>query len=173
MDSKSISLTLDDARQALEFCNSYDRARTLWALSWELPVPDWLTLLGDEWSVCDNLWRYRRQFLRILNMASPAELQLMMTTEEREAHARLPERFVAYRGCYPHNRNGLSYTLDKDIAQRFPTLNRYRQEGQDALLVTALTWRDKSVLKLDRNEQEVIAIRRRIVGATPLPRSVR
>lgn len=88
----------------------------------------------------------------------------MMTGEERAALARLPAVVTVYRGCYANNKRGFSWSLDPAIAATFPTLNRYRQVGQP-LLIRATVERDAILaLKLDREEQEVIAERPKIVA---------
>src|SRR3546814_13249726 len=60
----------------------------------------------------------------------------MMDAAERALYDEFPEEVVIYRGCYALNKWGLSWTTDRAIAERFPTLHRYRQDGQP-LLVTA------------------------------------
>jgi hypothetical protein len=79
-----------------------------------------------------------------------------MTAKERKLLSRFPEVVTIWRGCYEANGRGMSWSLDADVAARFPTLNRYRQEGQP-LLIEGLVARDRIVfLKQDRDEQEVV-----------------
>lgn len=53
----------------------------------------------------------------------------------------------------------MSWSTDKATAERFPTLTRYRQDGQP-LLVTARVAKDRVIaLKHDRAEAEIIALR--------------
>lgn len=55
------------------------------------------------------------------------------------------------------NQDGLSWTLNREIAISFPFLNRYRTD--QPMLLTATVSRDRiAALKLDRDEQEVIVI---------------
>lgn len=81
----------------------------------------------------------------------------MMCAEERAALAALPECITVYRGCYAVNRAGLSWTTDRALAAGFPALARYRRRVERPLLRTGIVRRDRAVLKLDREEQEVVA----------------
>ncbi|MDE2137929.1 MAG: hypothetical protein KGJ68_10875 [Gammaproteobacteria bacterium] len=150
-------ISLDDALGASRLANSFTRIRTV-VLS---PVsrPDWFRLLGSEWSVCDSVWSARGVIRSMLLEASREELDLMMEPEERAALALLPERFTVYRGCYAVNRAGLSWSTDRSIAERFPRLMRYNRPGEQSILRTGTVARDRVVLKLDRDEKEIIAAR--------------
>ena len=79
----------------------------------------------------------------------------MMTLEERELYQTLPEQFEIFRGCGPDNMEGACWSLDPDVASRFPTLHRYQQT--EPLLVTAIVQREQVLaVKLDRQEAEII-----------------
>jgi hypothetical protein len=117
---------------------------------------DWFRLLGEHWSVCDNLWRWRALLRPILADATREHLDAMMTAQEFSALTALPERITVYRGCYRINRSGLSWTVDRNLAERFPRLTRYSRPGDHPLLLTAVVPRERAVLKLDRGEAEII-----------------
>ncbi|MBW3168178.1 Arm DNA-binding domain-containing protein [Qipengyuania flava] len=82
---------------------------------------------------------------------------LLMNEAETAALADLPEKFTIWRGCYQLNQRGLSWSLDRDLASRFPTLHRYRQDGQPLLIEAVLQREEVIALKLDRSEAEVVA----------------
>jgi hypothetical protein len=67
----------------------------------------------------------------------------------------LPEEFRVYRGCAEFNKAGVCWSLDREVAAKFPFLLRYCVENP--LLISA-TVQKSSVLavKLDREEAEVI-----------------
>ena len=69
----------------------------------------------------------------------------------------MPEVITIYRGCYPNNQSGLSWSTDKEIAAGFTLQNRYQQPGQPRLLLEARIRREHAILLLERNEQEIIA----------------
>jgi hypothetical protein len=136
------------------------------SLSWQMKRDDWLTLLGENWSTCDNISEWwddllDTQFADLTE--SPLDFRHhMMTADEGAALKALPENVTIFRGCYADNKRGLSWTLDKATAAKFPTLHRYRQNGQP-LLIRACVARDEILaLKLDRREAEVIARRPKI-----------
>ena len=81
----------------------------------------------------------------------------MMGSKEMRALRALPEIITIYRGCYPNNRSGLSWSTDKEIAAGFTLQNRYQQLGQPRLLLESRIKRGHAVLMLERNEQEIIA----------------
>jgi len=159
------------ARERLRFCNSYNRLDTLIVLAdifdgHLLEPSEWLRLLGEEWSICDNIaqWSFALDDTPFSDLAEYPESwrHCMMTPDELAALNALPPLVTVWRGCYAHNKRGLSWTLDRDVAQRFPLLHRYRHVGQP-LLIRAEVARDQILaLKLDRNEAEVIAIRPKI-----------
>lgn len=144
-------------RKALLHADSYARIDVMMDAFSDLPRPEWFVLLGEAWSGFENVARWRAELRFILKRASREELDAMMEQPEREALALLPERITVYRGCYALNRSGLSWTLDRAQAERFPSLLRYRVTDQQPILRIGTTARNRVVLKLDRKEQEVIA----------------
>lgn len=152
-------LTLDDAREILTWRDSYSRLRELVYLASRSAQgrgpsrAEMLTLFGECWSVCDNLGRG----LEILKVILPdGAAPEMMTADERAALAALPEIVTVYRGADRGvNEDGLSWSLDRAVAARFPFLMRYR--ARRPVLLTATVRRDLIVaVKLDRQEAEVI-----------------
>ena len=89
-----------------------------------------------------------------------------MDNEERAALRALPKVVMIYRGCYELNRDGLCWTLNEEVARRFPTQNRYLGDGAALLLTAEVDRGDIIAVKLDRGEQEVIAYQPRIVAET-------
>ena len=75
---------------------------------------------------------------------------------------------TVYRGCYDCNRDGLSWSLSERIARGFPTLNRYRREGDVPLILVGKTDPKRAVLKTDRKEQELICADVRVTSETEL-----
>lgn len=84
----------------------------------------------------------------------PQTWEIHMTAFETSGHR------TVYRGCYKDNKWGLSWTLSRELAKGFPMLWRYRQNGQQPLLVTARARKENVIaLKTDRGESEVITWR--------------
>jgi hypothetical protein len=160
------STTFDEAKNACLLASSYQRIRAVFDCLGELPQLEWFRLLGEEWTVCDSIWHMRGVLRLLLRRASRAELDAMMEPSEREALAQMPETFTVYRGCYQINLPGLSWSLERAIAEQFPTKMRYCRYGELPLLRTGVVRRD--VLKHDRAESEIIAPTVKIVCLEPI-----
>ena len=131
-----------------------------------MEAPEWLTLLGEEWSSCDNISQYADELwdtpFCFLADEPLKQRKYLMTDQEIEALEGLPDVVTVYRGCFKNNKHGLCWTLDRATAEKFPTQHRYRQNDQP-LLIQASIRRDLILaLFLDRNEAEVIALRPKI-----------
>jgi hypothetical protein len=150
-------MTLEKAKSIIKFCSATTMLPTLLGtLQRVMNFHDWRTLLGEVWTKCDNVGAYREELQRAMfPTGQPHTCPEMMTQEEREALAALPELVTVYRGCGPENVIGCCWSLDRETATIFPTLVGYRQESPR--LVTATVRREGIVaLKLTRNEKEVI-----------------
>jgi hypothetical protein len=117
----------------------------------------WFAQLGEYWTICDRIAPHRARLREILRGATRAELDAMMTHEERQALDALPEHITVYRGCYAFNRAGLSWSTDRATAVRFVSLNRFHHPDHAPILRIGLARRSRLALKLDRTEAEVIA----------------
>lgn len=147
------------ARTMLTFENSYSRMGQALNLKGLLPLCDWLKLMGKNWSCCDNVSAHLPRLKRALPKKRP--LFDMMDGAEIAAYNALPDVVRIYRGCSERNKAGVSWTLDRDVATRFPFYERYR--SRSPLLITATVRKDQIIaVKLDRNESEIITF-----GAVP------
>jgi hypothetical protein len=125
----------------------------------------WLTVLGETWTGCDNIREYSASLRRMLGTAGP--LLPMMNAEDRTGYKDLPDRVTVYRGCSARYMRGASWTLDQQVARKFPFLDWYRVS--DPVLVTA-TVRKEHVLAvfLGREEQEIVTFKARRVSVERL-----
>lgn len=159
---------------ALRLADSYGRLDVLFeiasdALALDEPLDEFWKLLGEEWCVCDNIAAHTEWLRELMCDAEREHLSLMMDEDERAQWDKLPEELTVYRGCYEFNREGLSWSLDPKIAATFPMLFRYQQPDQQALLLTMQVEKARTVLKLGRDEREVIVPELgRIVSATSI-----
>lgn len=122
------------------------------SMDWNL----WLATVGSNWSSFDNVWGHREELLTLLQGSTRKELDLLMDEDELSWLFKMPEIIKIYRGCYEINKHGISWTTKREIAEEFPTLNRYKIEGETPLLLEATFPRSHAVLKLDREEFEII-----------------
>lgn len=147
-----------------DLTNSFNRMDMMLLLRRHMRVADWWCLLGEHWSSCDRISSHKERLRRYLSTARRPHLDAMMTDDELGAMESMPDAITVYRGCYAANIDGLSWTTSKDVAERFPTLNRYRRPGQRPLLIEGAAMARRAVLKLGRQEHEVISPSVRIVS---------
>ena len=148
--------SLETHSRPLGMVGSYRRLEYLLDLipDGEKPNEDWFRLLGNWWSVCDNMHRFRYALAKILQGATRRELDAIMDQEEMERFKELPETIRAYRGCDLQDRDGLSFSLSHDMARSFPFRHRYYAEWP--AVFTADIPKSRAVLNLSREEDEII-----------------
>ena len=152
-------------RTALEsaamWANSYGRLPVLLNLAPSNGCGDemwntWFSVLGDQWSVCDNIGVHKASLYRLM-VKHRHRWPEMMTDEERAILADLPGTVTVFRGCGPKNKFGLSWSLSREVAERFPFSNRYRTT--EPRILSARVPKKRIVgIKTDRNEDEAIAL---------------
>ncbi|MDP9052204.1 MAG: hypothetical protein M3O31_16015 [Acidobacteriota bacterium] len=157
-------MTLEQAREQLIFTTSHQRLDEIMEMLWDLGTADWLTILGENWTSCDYIAPYRDKLRKWLGSEGP--IMEMMTPTEQAAYAALPEIVTVYRGCGPSNLRGASWSLDRDVANEFPSFARYRT---DVPVVVTARVRKSHILavKLDREEAEVITFSARAIKTEP------
>jgi len=171
---------MTSTREALRFCNSFNRLPTLISIWFgqygDIEASEWLRLLGEEWSVCDNIGEFADDTRGVSLWDTPLgdvltgglDGSAMMSAAEQDAFAALPDKVEVWRGCYANNKWGLSWSLDRATAEGFPALHRYRGEGRP-LLVRAMADKSKiAALKLDREEIEIITHRPRHISTSKI-----
>jgi hypothetical protein len=160
--SMSPTTTIDEAvEEIFRACNSYERMDAVLDLLGDIDFSDWLAVLGQIWSSADNVGLYRDDLVEVLTdwMDNPhTVIPELMTPEEMAAFEALPDEVTIYRGCcVANNRSGLSWSLSREVASRFPFLTRYR--ASDPVLLTAKVPKSRiAAIKLERDEQEVIVV---------------
>lgn len=158
---EELSSDLDEAREwIMTRCGSHERMDAVMYLHGQMDFGEWLSLLGDIWCICDNIGLYKEDLVWIFKEWLDEPLTLipeLMSPEERAAFEALPDQVTIYRGCGPHNKDGLSWSLSADVAVRFPFSMRYGTD-QPMLLTTTINKSRIAALKLERNEQEVIVV---------------
>ena len=160
-------MTLAGAERLLTYHDSYSRLRQIIRFAGMMNRRSWLRLLGEYWPISDNLHSWRD----VLRLFVPSRTTLLlMNEEERAAWHDLPAVVTVYRGCSDINMDDLSWSLCPEVATRFPTLGRYTPPaGHRPLLVTGQVAKSRiAAVKLDRSEQEIIAIHVRQVSVEQL-----
>ena len=140
---------------SFRYNNSYERLGSI--LNTYLPMDILYACLGYEWTVCDNIASHGRTLQMVLQIASRKQRHLMMNDKELEEWHKLPDTLTIYRYCYANNQVGFSYSLNKEVAESFTTYLRYQQQGnKQKYIVTASFPKQYAVLKLGREEEEII-----------------
>lgn len=151
------------ARRALEYSNSYTCGLILVPVLWHRPS-DW-QLLAEHWSRIDNVHTHRvhfdklfREYRRDHGFPIREVMAYAGNVGAQAVYAALPDVVTVYRGCYEHNLQGLSWTLNRAIAERFPFQNRYKHPGLQPLLVTGRVKKSQiAFIECGREEAEVVA----------------
>jgi hypothetical protein len=129
-----------------------------------LSFEEGLRLLGEHWSCSDNIREYIPALRKLLGTYGP--LRAMMNSEENAAYDALPDTVTVYRGCDASVLTGASWSLDQNVANSFPFLNRY--EVPSPMVVKARVKKNRILaLKLGRDESEIITFSARRIGVQP------
>ena len=159
------TVAYEEACEIVRFADSYSRLEIVLSLHSRMQNNDWFRLLGEMWSICDNIASHRLSLRNLIGTKGP--VREMMDEAEETAYDLLPETITVFRGCGAHNMIGASWTTDRSVAERFPFQRRYRTK--DPFLVTGRV-KKKNILavKLDREEYEIITFSARRVAVEPL-----
>lgn len=170
-----IPVDVDGWSNALLRCSSYERIPVLVYAAPYMAAADWLALLSDNWENCDNIGEHVVDLMSFTPLGdlttdlAPLRSHLM-NEDERAALAALPDEVTVYRGCYALNKWGLSWTTDRAVAERFPTLHRYRQDGQPLLVTARARKANILAVKGGRDEAEIICYRPKHVSTRHIAR---
>ena len=165
-------MTYDEANNRLVHCDSYSKMDEILRLAKDYWGPSelWLRILGECWSGCDNIFAYKNILKNLMPQEGP--VLEMMSDDELAVYETLPDTVTIYRGCGKKNKNGASWSLDRDVAAKFPFLNRYQVDNP--MLVTAKVKKCHVLaVKLCRNESEVITFNAKPVKVEPLNDSIK
>lgn len=110
-------------------------------------------ILGHVWENSENIWQNKKGWIKLLTNRENS--LLMMDEDELKVYNSLPNIVTVYRGYIPNkNKNGLSYSLDKDKAVWFS--ERFGKNG--AVFTKQVIKSDIIAYKNGRGEKEVIIL---------------
>jgi hypothetical protein len=110
-------------------------------------------ILGKVWENSENIWQNKKGWIKLLTNRENS--LLMMDEDELKVYNSLPNIVTVYRGYIPNkNKNGLSYSLDKDKAVWFS--ERFGTNG--AVFTKQVIKSDIIAYKDGRGEKEVIVL---------------
>ena len=136
--------------------NSFSRMETLLSAKEFMQWRVFYKALGLIWTISDNIYNHKLVLHDIFSNTTKYQLNLMMEPNERTTLKSMPLTFPIYRGCYSKSRNGFSWSIDRKVAEGFTLLHRYKKVGDSRLLLEAKVNRSNAILKLDREEFEII-----------------
>ena len=113
-------------------------------------------LLGEVWVNSENIWQNKSHWDDLLK-AKISDKHAFMSIEDQKEFSKLPSSFVAFRGCTNLNENGYSYTLDKDIAERFSRWSM-RDKSKGIVITREVKKKDVFAFTNSRGEKEVIIL---------------
>ena len=161
-----LRVTYEEAYQMSMFADSFDRLGTVLSLRSKMQPNEWLTLLGEMWSGCDDIGSHRLTLRSIIGTNGP--VREMMDEAEHTAYDALPDTITVFRGCGPNNMLGASWSTDRSVAERFPFQSRYRAKNP-ILVIGRVKKKNILAVKLDREEQEIITFSAKKVTVDQLP----
>jgi len=157
-----VDLTLKEALHRLYSKDDTQVLSYLRDLRGRVRKDSWLKVAGIAWSSCEGTSLHANWLFHESPIADrEGPIREMMTKEEFEILMSLKSPITIYRGCFRNvnDYNGNCYSLDKNIASKFPFLLRYRLRNPDAtplLLTATVEHNDIIAYKNCRSEQEII-----------------
>jgi hypothetical protein len=129
---------------------------------------EYWTLVEAVWIDSENIGQNRDQW-DALWTSKRTRREMVMTPEEREALAAMPDPIPVYRGCIAErNPDGLSWTLDFDRARWFA--QRFEWHGTPTVLAGDVAKADVLAYFTGRNEQEIVSQSVRITARRAVPK---
>lgn len=123
---------------------------------------DYWSLVSDIWTDSENIFQHLTEWLDIFDADNPrGDRERIMHQSERDALARMDPVIRIYRGShrpFPIDRQGLSWTLDREKAEWFSTRLMGTREAYPRVL-TGTIMRDNVIAYFtDRGEEEIVAL---------------
>jgi hypothetical protein len=110
--------------------------------------------IRDAWSFC--LCSYAEQSAWAKRLSDVHARDFMLAGERRKFE-KLPNEFIVYRGFQVRCREGLSWSLSRDVAEMFANLNEDLPKGK---VVKRRVRKSEVFTLIDNDEQEIIILPR-------------
>ncbi|MDT7818293.1 MAG: hypothetical protein QOJ42_8209 [Acidobacteriaceae bacterium] len=111
------------------------------------------TILRDEWVWFHNISDNLEELGEVFPLYGP--VRTMMTPEENAAYDALPDILTAHRGCDAGWLDGLSWSLNKKVANWF-AFYPLTQAEEPTLVTARVEKKFVMAIKLGRGEEEII-----------------
>ena len=83
--------------------------------------------IRDAWTFCLSSHAQQSEWARLLSTINPKDFML---PQERRRFDNLPDEFTVYRGFQADSREGLSWSLSREVAEIFSRLNEKLSNGK-------------------------------------------
>jgi len=119
---------------------------------------EYWNIAGWLWTDTENQWQYLSEWQDVLS-SERGQKECFMNKKENEFLKSMPDEVEIYRGCFEGiNDEGLSWTLDKSIAEMFSQHRNFKRKDdwESIILSQTVSKEDIFAVKLGRKESEVI-----------------
>lgn len=112
------------------------------------------TVFQADWPVCDDTWQHRRRLLRVLKQRQPFAPH--MIDANRELYERLPDEILLHRGCDMSRVKGISWTVDRQVAEGFARGHRMIYNPAPTVISATVYKFDVLMVNAVREESEIL-----------------
>lgn len=117
---------------------------------------EYWSFLGELWTGSENIWQNQIKWKELL-LSERSGRNNLMSPEDLKIYKALPDVVLAHRGHQIKNKDGLSYSLDKDKAKWFA--NRFKRPGEKTEVTSGKIPKGRILAYFSsRNESEIIVI---------------
>jgi hypothetical protein len=143
--------------------SSEHRAPEMVALLDHATAKQFWTVFIANWHSCDDTWAVKDRLLcQLRKAAAGASVLPHYSAEQIAFFESLPEVVTVYRGCSRERVNGISWTINREVAKDF-TRGHRGIYVPDPIIVTATVKKSEIMaVFVDRAEQEIICVAKEI-----------
>lgn len=134
------------------------RLEAFMEIAYDLRSPEYWSIAGWLWEDTENQWQNLSEWQDVLS-SERGQKEYFMDQDEQKFLKSLPDEVEIYRGCFEGiNDEGLSWTLDKSIAEMFSQHRHFKRKDdwESVILSQTVSKEDIFAVKLGRKESEVI-----------------
>lgn len=132
------------------------RLHTFLSIRHKLSDKEYWNLASSIWTDSENI-NVNRSIWKIVLKSKRSSGEYFMQPEDRNYLLKLPQTITVFRGCNETNKNGLSWTLDKKVAEKFA--GRFSTKYNGSTVLTKTINKNKVFAYLSsRSEKEIIIL---------------
>lgn len=152
-----------DICERLILFDSQNRTRELLYATIVVPTHVFWPVFLEEWTRCDCVWPYKGWFLESLRRNQRRQpARPYMSADAALVYDALPPLLTVYRGCARYRVRGLSWTTDREIAEKFARGIRFDLEPDRVLAQAVIPKAHIFAPFVSRSENEIVLDPRRL-----------